>query len=408
MRRPRACRYPQSSQTGWQATGSESARNDENAQNPMFVVRRDFHRPGGCPRIGHHDVDEFRSGNRGRAQEPRDAFQKQVLPLLERYCIDCHVEEESRGGNRPGSLRQSGGGGQGRADLDPRAGCASGTDHAARRTSPNPRSKSGTGSSPGSKMTSWPPNARKQASSAPVVIRRLNRQEYNNTIRDLLGLDLHLADDFPPDDIGFGFDNVGSALNISPVHVEKYLDAAEARPAEGDRLARRQGLLAHRADRLEDVSAPAERAGRVQACPETRAVPGRFQPGARGNPGIGPAAQVGDRVRQGSPHGGCRPGPGRDGRLSLLAEGRGRGQPGPCRAGSRPGRGCECRQAQGGRRQRERRQALWGRDRVACRLDGRARARPDRRPSSFPSRIGGSCSARPNTATNRVSIVPAR
>ena len=37
----------------------------------------------------------------------------------------------------------------------------------------------------------------KQTSSAPVVIRRLNRQEYNNTIRDLLGLDLHLADAFP-------------------------------------------------------------------------------------------------------------------------------------------------------------------------------------------------------------------
>ena len=64
-------------------------------------------------------------------------------------------------------------------------------------------------------------------SSAAVAIRRLNRREYNNTIRDLLGLNLNLADDFPADDIGFGFDNVGSALNISPVHVEKYLDAAE-------------------------------------------------------------------------------------------------------------------------------------------------------------------------------------
>ena len=60
------------------------------------------------------------------------------------------------------------------------------------------------------------------------MIRRLNRQEYNNTIRDLTGLDLHLADGFPPDEIGFGYDNVGSALNISPVHVEKYLDAAES------------------------------------------------------------------------------------------------------------------------------------------------------------------------------------
>src|SRR5690606_30916064 len=61
----------------------------------------------------------------------------------------------------------------------------------------------------------------------PVVMRRLNRQEYDNTIRDLLGLDLRLSDAFPPDEIGFGFDHVGSALNVSPIHVEKYLDAAE-------------------------------------------------------------------------------------------------------------------------------------------------------------------------------------
>ena len=60
-----------------------------------------------------------------------------------------------------------------------------------------------------------------------MVIRRLNRQEYNNTIRDLIGVDLRLADAFPPDEIGFGYDNVGSALNVSPIHVEKYLDAAE-------------------------------------------------------------------------------------------------------------------------------------------------------------------------------------
>jgi hypothetical protein len=67
---------------------------------------------------------------------------------------------------------------------------------------------------------------------APVVIRRLNRQEYDNTIRDLFaaelnGRDLRLAQDFPADDIGFGFDNIGSALSTSPVHVERYLQAAE-------------------------------------------------------------------------------------------------------------------------------------------------------------------------------------
>jgi len=60
-----------------------------------------------------------------------------------------------------------------------------------------------------------------------VTMRRLNRQEYNNTIRDLVGLDLHLADDFPSDDVGYGFDNIGDVLSISPLLMEKYLKAAE-------------------------------------------------------------------------------------------------------------------------------------------------------------------------------------
>jgi len=60
-----------------------------------------------------------------------------------------------------------------------------------------------------------------------VTIRRLNRTEYNNTIRDLLGVDLKPADDFPSDDVGYGFDNIGDVLSISPILMEKYLAAAE-------------------------------------------------------------------------------------------------------------------------------------------------------------------------------------
>lgn len=59
-----------------------------------------------------------------------------------------------------------------------------------------------------------------------VTIRRLNRVEYNNTIRDLTGLDLRLADEFPSDDVGAGFDNIGDVLSIPPILMEKYLDAA--------------------------------------------------------------------------------------------------------------------------------------------------------------------------------------
>jgi mono/diheme cytochrome c family protein len=60
-----------------------------------------------------------------------------------------------------------------------------------------------------------------------VTVRRLNRTEYNNTVRDLLGVTFKPADDFPSDDVGYGFDNIGDVLSLSPLLMEKYLDAAE-------------------------------------------------------------------------------------------------------------------------------------------------------------------------------------
>ncbi|MEN9632409.1 MAG: hypothetical protein RL077_813 [Verrucomicrobiota bacterium] len=61
-----------------------------------------------------------------------------------------------------------------------------------------------------------------------LTARRLNRVEYNNTVRDLLGVNLRFADDFPPDPEGHGFDNNADVLSLSPVLTEKYLSAAEA------------------------------------------------------------------------------------------------------------------------------------------------------------------------------------
>jgi hypothetical protein len=60
-----------------------------------------------------------------------------------------------------------------------------------------------------------------------VTIRRLNRAEYNNTIRDLVGVRFQPARDFPADDIGYGFDNIGDVLSLPPILMEKYLAAAE-------------------------------------------------------------------------------------------------------------------------------------------------------------------------------------
>jgi hypothetical protein len=60
-----------------------------------------------------------------------------------------------------------------------------------------------------------------------VTARRLNRTEYRNTIRDLLGVDFRADKDFPTDDSGEGFDNIADVLSISPVLMEKYVAAAE-------------------------------------------------------------------------------------------------------------------------------------------------------------------------------------
>jgi len=61
-----------------------------------------------------------------------------------------------------------------------------------------------------------------------VTIRRLNRVEYRNTVRDLTGIDYKPSTSFPGDDVGYGFDNIADVLSLPPILMEKYLSAAEA------------------------------------------------------------------------------------------------------------------------------------------------------------------------------------
>lgn len=69
---------------------------------------------------------------------------------------------------------------------------------------------------------------RAPADPGRVTMRRLNRVEYRNTIRDLVGVDFDPTTDFPSDEIGYGFDTIGDVLTVSPLLMERYLDAAEA------------------------------------------------------------------------------------------------------------------------------------------------------------------------------------
>jgi hypothetical protein len=59
-----------------------------------------------------------------------------------------------------------------------------------------------------------------------TTLHRLNRTEYANTIRDLFALEIDVAELLPADDIGYGFDNIGDVLTVSPLLMERYLAAA--------------------------------------------------------------------------------------------------------------------------------------------------------------------------------------
>jgi hypothetical protein len=104
--------------------------------------------------------------------------------------------------------------------------------------------------------------ARAEAEAPPnpgrVTARRLNRTEYDNTVRDLLGVDLRPAADFPQDDSGYGFDNNGDVLSISPALMEKYVLAAEkvARAALLGPEARKPSLVRLSAARAQIEGSP--------------------------------------------------------------------------------------------------------------------------------------------------------
>jgi hypothetical protein len=68
------------------------------------------------------------------------------------------------------------------------------------------------------------------------TLHRLNRTEYGNAVRDLLALEIDVAELLPADDIGYGFDNIGDVLQVSPVLMERYLSAGRkiSRAAVGD------------------------------------------------------------------------------------------------------------------------------------------------------------------------------
>ncbi|HQU43072.1 MAG TPA: DUF1592 domain-containing protein, partial [Pirellulales bacterium] len=85
-----------------------------------------------------------------------------------------------------------------------------------------------------------------QRQQGRVVLRRLNRVEYENTLHDLLGIDLPLRDILPEETPLEGFDTVAEGLRLSPLHMEKYLEAADAALDAAIRLDRPPERIAQR------------------------------------------------------------------------------------------------------------------------------------------------------------------
>lgn len=165
----------------------------------------------------------------GQAQASAEEFQKSVAPVLSKSCVGCH-NDRARTGNL--SLQVYTDGATALAhpevwqkvlnklaagEMPPRnAAPLTAADLAAVITWVK--------TVPGVSDTTAVPSA---GSAGRVTARRLNRVEYNNTIRDLLGVAARPADQFPVDDSGYGFDNNGDVLSVSPLLMEKYMQAAK-------------------------------------------------------------------------------------------------------------------------------------------------------------------------------------
>jgi hypothetical protein len=166
------------------------------------------------------------SSKGGQGPTGQVAFRTAVLPLLAKYCTSCHGQSKPKAGLNLASVQdESSARSNRKAWARVREYVEGGLMPPDDRPQPS-REEVG-------RLTQWIKSALKADDCGRtfdpgrVTIRRLNRAEYNNTIRDLVGIDFHPADDFPSDDVGYGFDNIGDVLSMPPILMEKYLAAAE-------------------------------------------------------------------------------------------------------------------------------------------------------------------------------------
>ncbi len=153
-------------------------------------------------------------------------YRRDIEPILKKYCHDCHADGMDKGGVAFDAFKSD-------AELmgqtklwlaalkNTRAGLMPPKEEGARPSAAELDT-----------LARWIKHEAfaldpENPEPGRVTVRRLNRVEYRNTIRDLLGYDFNAEAEFPPDDSGNGFDNNGDVLTVSPLLLEKYLAAAE-------------------------------------------------------------------------------------------------------------------------------------------------------------------------------------
>lgn len=166
-----------------------------------------------------------------RAAEPSDQaaeskWQEDGWPLIQEFCLDCHSAEDAEAELDLSSFRTIEGvsassGSMQRVLEMVRFGAMPPEDASAPSTQQRKRLVMALDHTLHAVSCDTRPRPGK------VTARRLNRAEYNNSVRDLFGIDLRPADAFPSDEVGAGFDNNGDLLTLSPMLMEKYLSAAE-------------------------------------------------------------------------------------------------------------------------------------------------------------------------------------
>ena len=175
------------------------------------------------------------------AQVSAQDFQKDIQPFLNKYCTDCHDAELEKGHLNLEQFQDDT-----RFFRDQRIWrevvnqvVTGEMPPVNKKVRPSPAEVEHLQTSIHKLLA----NAISKAKPDPgdVTIRRLNRLEFNNTIRDLLFLEENFSADFPADDTGYGFDNIGDVLTFSPVHLERFLSvgeliAAKAMPTKPNEL----------------------------------------------------------------------------------------------------------------------------------------------------------------------------